>query len=119
MSATFTRRLLVESVEGVTVVNFVDAALTSEEVIQQLEEQLLALTDQAGVKKLLLSFRDVQLMSSAVLAVLLKVSRRVTQAGGRLRLCGLAPGLRDVFRITRLDRVFEIHDAEAAALDSF
>ena len=89
MSAASDTRLLVETVEGATVVNFMDANLTSDEVIYPLEEQLNALFDQIGGARIVLNFSDVRAMSSAVLAVLLKIARRVTAMGGQLRLCGL------------------------------
>lgn len=119
MPAATESRLLVEPVEGVTIVHFADETLMSELVIQQVEEQLQALADQVGGGKVLLNFRDVHYMSSAVLAVLLKLSRRVSQSGGRLKLCGLVPGLKEAFRASQLDRTFEIYEDESAALDAF
>ena len=46
-------------------------------------------------------------------------SRAVKVAGGRLKLCGINPLIMDVFKITRFDRLFEIHDEEWTAIDSF
>jgi len=119
MSSASDTRLRVEPVEGATVVNFMDANLTSDEVIYPLEEQLNALLDQVGGARIVLNFSDVRSMSSAVLAVLLKGARRVTAMGGQLRLCCLAPALKEAFRSSGLERVFKIHDEESAALDSF
>jgi anti-anti-sigma factor len=112
-------RLNVELVEGVTVVSFSDRSLIAEDVIARVEEQLLRLIDQLGPGRILLSFRDVHTMSSAVLGVLLKLSRKVGQMGGRLRLCCVEKGLREAFLACGLDRNFEIHEHEATALDGF
>ena len=68
---------------------------------------------------MLLNFRAVQYMSSTMLAVLLKYARRVAGLRGQLKLCCIAPDLLEVFRITRFDRLFEIHAEELTALDSF
>ncbi|HEV3122339.1 MAG TPA: STAS domain-containing protein [Isosphaeraceae bacterium] len=38
---------------------------------------------------------------------------------GKLKLCCIHPDLLEVFRITRLDQVFEIFDEEQEALDKF
>ena len=119
MSTGLAARLLVETVQGVTVVNFADTVLMSEDVIQQVEEQLNALVDHAGPKKLLISFRDVRYMSSGVLGILLKLARKVAKDGGSLRLCGLNSSLKEAVRATALDRLIEIHDQESTALDSF
>lgn len=119
MAATVDSRLRVEPVEGVAVVHFADSSLTSELAIQQLETQLQLIADQVGAGKVLLNFRNVHFMSSAVLGVLLKLSRSVTKAGGVLKLCGLEPGLKEAFRASQLDKMFAIYDEESAALDAF
>ena len=46
-------------------------------------------------------------------------AKRVRAAGGQLKLCQIAPDLLVAFRITRFDRLFEIHDEEWTALDAF
>lgn len=119
MSGAISPRLFVERIDGVTVATFADPSILAEEVIRDVDEQLSLLLEGSGSGKVLLSFRDVKFMSSAMLAVLVKVARRVEKAKGRLKICCLAPPLMEVFRMTRFDRLFEIHDGEASALDSF
>jgi anti-sigma B factor antagonist len=43
----------------------------------------------------------------------------VAAVKGKLKLCCIHPDLLEVFRITRLDQVFEIHADEQAALQKF
>lgn len=112
-------RLLVESVQGVTVAAFIDEMIISEDVIRDLDEQLGELIDVTKPVRILLSFRGVRGLSSSVLAVLLKLRRQVAGVHGQLKLCCLAPDLHEIFRITRFDRLFEIHDEEWLALDTF
>jgi anti-sigma B factor antagonist len=119
MSQTTSPRLLVENVQGIIVARFTDEMIVSEEVIWEVDEQLMGLLDGPSAPKLLLNFRDVRVMSSTMLAILLKLSRRVAGARGELKLCGLSPDLLEIFRITRFDRMFEIHAEEWTALDSF
>ena len=119
MPETISPRVLVENVEGVTVASFADSELTSAQVIEEVADQLERLPDGAGLERVVLNFRGVRFMSSSMLAVLLKFSRRVTASNGRLRLCRIDPSLKEVFKITRFDRIFEIHDEESSALDSF
>lgn len=118
MLTTLKPRVYMESVGGTTVVSFADTDLTSEAVIAEVGDQL-RLIDGSRLSQVVLSFRDVQLMSSTMLAVLLGFSRRVAAAGGRLKLSGIAPDLLVVFRITRFDRIFEIYPDDPSALDSF
>ena len=51
-------------------------------------------------------------ISSAGLGVLLKTQKRLMASGGKLRLAGVNPHLRDIFLYSGFDRIFEI---EAAA----
>jgi len=50
-------------------------------------------------------------ISSAGLGVLLKTQKRLMAAGGRLRLAGVRPHLRDIFVYSGFDKLFEIEAA--------
>jgi len=111
--------LLVESVHGITVAKFTDELLVSEEVLHEVDEQLIGLVDSAQPDRILLNFSEVRGMSSAMLGILLKVARKVSGLGGRLKISGLSPDLFEIFRITRFDRIFETYSEEWEALDAF
>ncbi len=119
MTRTTFPRVYVESIGGVTVATIAENELVAEEVIFELDEQLLELAEALPSSDVLLNFREVRLMSSTMLAVLLKFSRRIAAVRGRLKLCGVAPDLMEIFKITRFDRLFEIHQEEYLALDAF
>jgi anti-sigma B factor antagonist len=51
-------------------------------------------------------------ISSAGLGVLLKTQKRLTASQGRLRLAGVNRHLRDIFRYSGFDQIFEIEAAE-------
>jgi anti-sigma B factor antagonist len=119
MSAACAHFLVERTVDGVTVVSFADAELLDETVIREVEGELWEIAYGLGAVSLLLSFGRVRLMSSSLLGVLLLFARRFEEIGGRLKLCEIAPGLREVFRITRYEGLFEIHPDELRALDAF
>lgn len=50
-------------------------------------------------------------ISSAGLGVLLKTQKRLTSGGGKLRLVGLKPHLRDIFVYSGFDQLFDIEPA--------
>ena len=50
-------------------------------------------------------------ISSAGLGVLLKTQKRLMTSGGRLRLAGVRPHLRDIFVYSGFDKLFEIEAA--------
>jgi anti-sigma B factor antagonist len=74
-------------------------------------EDLDTLTDKASEKRgaqLVLDLGNVQSLSSAALGKLIDLKKKVVGVRGRLRIENLHPDLLDVFRITRLDQVFDI-----------
>ena len=113
------RRLEVEDVGDVTVVSFVDRKILDEQNIQVIGEQLFKLVDDDGRRKLLLNFGNVEYLSSAALGKLITLNKKVQSAGGRLILCNIAEQIREVFEITKLNKLFTIHEEEQAALQAF
>lgn len=113
------RRLEVEDIGDVTVVNFIDRKILDEQIIQAIGEQLFSLVEEAGRRKLLLNFGNVEYLSSAALAKLITLNKKLQQAGGRLILCNIDPQIYEVFEITKLNKIFNIQSEEQAALQAF
>ncbi|MBY0522713.1 MAG: STAS domain-containing protein [Gemmataceae bacterium] len=113
------RRLEVEDIGDVTVVNFTDRKILDEQNIQLIGEQLFSLVDEAGRKKVLLNFGNVEYLSSAALGKLITLNKKLQAAGGRLILCNIDPQIYEVFEITKLNKLFNIHKEEQAALQAF
>ena len=65
------RRLEVEDIGDITVVNFVDKKILDEQNIQVIGEQLFSLVDELGRNKILLNFKNVEFLSSAALGKLI------------------------------------------------
>jgi anti-anti-sigma factor len=67
----------------------------------------------------LLHFGRVAFMSSAALGMLIRLSKRCKDYKIALRLCDISPDIRQVFTITGLDKVFDIHADVAGAMEAF
>ena len=113
------RRLELEPIGDVTVVNFVDRKILDEQNIQVIGEQLFSLVDEQGLRKILLNFSNVEYLSSAALGKLITLNKKLQQAGGKLILCNIDAQIFEVFEITKLDRFFKIIKEEQAALQAF
>jgi len=118
-SPTRRRRLEVEPIGDVTVVNFIDRKILDEQNIQVIGEQLFSLVDEQGLRKILLNFSNVEYLSSAALGKLITLNKKLQQAGGKLILCNIDAQIFEVFEITKLDRFFKIIKEEQAALQAF
>lgn len=55
--------------------------------------------------------RGLEYISSAGLGVLLKTQKRLSGAGGKLKLTGVSRHLEDIFRYSGFDQIFEIEPA--------
>lgn len=62
---------------------------------------------------LLLSLEHVDYLSSAVLTELLRINKAVQEQNGQLRICAIAPTIREIFQITNLDKLFVLSDEDA------
>ncbi|MFK7883268.1 MAG: STAS domain-containing protein [Phycisphaerales bacterium] len=112
-------RLRVSDREGVTTVEFVDRNILDEANIQAISEEISSLIDRTEAPKLLISFSNVDHLSSAALGALITINHRVRDREGQLRLANIDPQIYEVFVITRLNKLFEIHDTAEEAITSF
>ena len=90
------RRLEVEEIGDIAVVNFIDKKILDEQNIQMIGDDLFRLVDELGRRKVLLNFQNVEFMSSAALGKLITLHRKLQQAGGKLVLCKIAKDILDV-----------------------
>jgi anti-anti-sigma factor len=109
-----------KNVDGVAVVNFLETvSMFDGDKVRDVGNELLDLVDSKKYTKLLLNMTNARFVSSAMLAHLVKLHRRVHEAKGKIRLCCLRPVIMDAFRVSNFDKIFEIFPDEAAALKKF
>lgn len=111
--------LKVSKSDGVTVVEFADRKILDELSISEIRDELTKLASEPETSKLLLSFQNVEHLSSAALGVLITLNKQVAERKGRLKLSDITPQIYEVFKITRLNKLFDIHDTVEKALASF
>jgi anti-sigma B factor antagonist len=110
-------RISVEYTAKATIITFTDEKILEDRDVRALQESIMAVIEQAEGINLILDFYNVRFLSSAVLGLLLRVSKRVYEGDGRLRLCNISPKIYEVFRITRLTKVFDIYRDALSALE--
>ena len=112
-------RLRVKRDNDVTVVEFVDRNILDEANIQAIHDEIAAIIEAAPKPRLLISFSNVDHLSSAALGTLISINNRIKAQEGQLRLANIDPQIMEVFMITRLNRIFSIHESVADAMGSF
>ena len=116
---TGSSRLRVSRDGGITAIEFIDRNILDEANIQQIGEEIGDIIDAEPNPKLLISFAGVDHLSSAALGTLITVNNKIRNRGGQLRLSDIDPQIYEVFVITRLNRLFSIHETAAEARSSF
>lgn len=105
--------------DGITKIEFLDRNILEEANIQQIGEEISSLIDSQANPRLLISFENVEHLSSAALGTLITINNKIRQKGGQLRLANIDPQIYEVFVITKLNKLFQIHDDSDAAIASF
>jgi len=112
------KRLTVSERDGVTVVSFADKKILDEIGISEIGQHLGSLVAAAGKPKIVLDFARVSHMSSSALGMLITLHKRVREKGGELRLAEIERKIYEVFVITRLNEIFDIHGSVEEAVSS-
>jgi anti-anti-sigma factor len=103
----------------VLVVRFLDSDVCDSKRIEQVGKELQEAIPQAMNKKLLLNFRGVSFMSSAMITKLVWLNMGCKAQGVDLKFCEVSPNVMEVFKVTKLNKLFDIQDGEVRAIASF
>lgn len=112
-------RLRVRRIDNVTQVEFIDRNILDEGNIQAIAEEIARLIESDPAPRLLICFQNVDHLSSAALGALITINNKVRDRGGQLRLSNIDPQIQEVFAITRLTKIFQIHETAEEAFRSF
>jgi len=112
-------RIGVEYGEKATIITFTDEKILEEREIVELQVSLMGVIEQSEKTNLILDFTNVKFLSSAVLGLLIRVSKKIYEQDGQLRLCNISPRIYEIFKITRLTKIFDILPDRATAAASF
>jgi anti-sigma B factor antagonist len=112
-------RVSVKNSGGVHIVEFADRKILEELSISEIGEELARVVTGTNDVKMLLSFKNVEHLSSAALGMLISLNKQVAQKKGKLKLSDITPQIYEVFKITRLNKLFSIYGTAREALADF
>ncbi len=90
----------------------IDAGISGE-----LKEQLGELVAN-GRRRIILDISGVEFLDSSGLGAIISGLKAIGE-DGRLVICGATDPVKSMFRLTRMDRIFEMYDSEAESLQAF
>jgi anti-sigma B factor antagonist len=71
-----------------------------------------------GVRKFVVNLAHCDFVDSAGMGELATALIRIRNGAGQLRVSNVTPRVRELLRISKLQPMFELHDSEAAAIES-
>jgi anti-sigma B factor antagonist len=111
------RTIDVERIGDVWIAHLKSGSL-DETWIDRLGQNLLNLVHKEGCRKLVLHFGELDCLYSTLLGKLVNLRKVVDETGGRLKIYGVSPLVKEVFRVCKLDEYFEFaRDRQAALKD--
>lgn len=112
-------RLKVSKIDEITQVEFVDRNILDEANIQAISDEISGIIEQSATPQVLINFANVDHLSSAALGALITINNKANEKDGKLRLANIDPQIYEVFVITRLNKLFSIHDTLNEAVAEF
>lgn len=108
----------VESHGDAVVVRFNVPQLTEDLNVEQLGHDLFALVENFDHRQVVLRLSGVDYLTSSVLGKFITLHRKLHRLQGRLVVCELTPGVREVMRMSRLLDYFHTVEDLAAAQEA-
>jgi anti-anti-sigma factor len=105
--------------DGILTVVFDDARILDEIKLEEVGKELQEMLNKTTEERVILDFRNVKFMSSSMLGKLVQTHKKCGEYKVKLKLCSIDPEIRQVFKITKLDKLFEIEKDEASARAAF
>jgi len=106
----------IREVNGVNIVEFTGNLDTN--TAPEAENRINGLLD-GGASKILVSFENLNYISSAGLRVLLATAKKMMASGGSLKICSLNNTVQEVFDISGFSTILSLAATEADALAAF
>ena len=108
----------VETKEGILTLRIRDERLVDPSQLTRLFDDILAELSKRSEERVILDFASVEFMASAALGKLVQLNKKAKEFKVRLKLSGIRADIYEVFKITKLHKVFDIEKDEAAARKS-
>ncbi|MHC4758184.1 MAG: STAS domain-containing protein [Planctomycetota bacterium] len=101
-------RIFVEHTPDVTTITLLDSQLLEQRDIQLVQDSIMLVVEKAMRQTLVLDFCNVRLLSSSALGFLVKLQNMISARKCKLQLKNMNSEISKVFKITKLDKLFDI-----------
>ncbi len=110
-------KINVDYTDQAVIIAFADEKILEERDIEALQQSIMPIIEQTERVNLILDFSNVRFLSSAVLGLLIRISKKVYERDGQLKLCNINTKIYEIFKITRLTKIFDIYSSKESAIE--
>lgn len=107
------------SKDEILTIYFLAPRVLEEAQLEELSRDILAELDKSTEERVILDFQKVEFMSSSMLGKLVQIHKKCKEFKVKLKLCSIRKEILEVFKITKLDKLFDIEKDEATARKAF
>lgn len=100
-------------------IRILDERLVDPEQVKRTVDDIMTVLGKTDERQVVLDFSTVQFMASAMLGKLVQFQKKCVEYKAKLKLAGISPDILEVFKITKLNKVFDIQPDEETARKSF
>lgn len=105
--------------DEILTVYLLDARVLEESLLDQLYQEIMAEIEKTTEGRVILDFQKVRFMSSSMLGKLVHIRKRCKEFKVKLKFSAIDKEILEVFKITKLDKLFDIEPDEATARKAF
>ena len=107
----------VHPIEKWTVVEFRTASLMDPAILESIGQELYRLVDAEDRRRLILDFEKVEYLSSQAIGIVLTLNKKLgALKNSKFVLCSINDKLKELLRITRLDKILTVKPSQQEAV---
>jgi anti-sigma B factor antagonist len=110
--------LKTETSNGITIVSFDNVSRFNALIAEPVKEQMKSLFVKPNTK-LVLNMEGIDFVDSTGFGVFLSIMKTANNNYGFFKICNIAPGVMELFKLLQLHNVFEIYNTKEDCLKSF
>ncbi|MDG2012711.1 MAG: STAS domain-containing protein [Pirellulaceae bacterium] len=109
-------KMLAEPYNKNLVISFLSQSIQNETDVKQASEFLEHYLVNSTEPTIIIDLARVRIMTSVMIGALVAFKKKCDKEKRKLKICGLTPEIKEVFEMTRLDKIFKVYPNREKAL---
>lgn len=105
--------------DGVMILDFGTTSILDQDQVDSVGSELSEVAGSPELTRILLDLNRIDFMSSAMIGEFLSFNTKCQEKGTKVRVCNLSSDMQELFRMTSLNSVFDIHKTREEAMAAF